>query len=322
LKNLNSTKPTKKDVISMIYSPTIKNAMIIALLAHGTQFDRGGYPYFHHPLHLAEQMDDEYTCAAAILHDVIEDGKCTAEHLRECHIPEPVIEAVKLLTRPHELTYMEYIRRLKKNEIARKVKIADLKHNLDTTRLKEPPTERFNLRLALYRKALRELEAVSEDNTTSKSEAKQPDEAEKPQAAGESFYGMAVSNEVLLAIAKAAGRSVVDVRNEWSNAKGDFVTLPNGIDVIPVHLSPRWCENIVFDPIDTLNGTGVEKECEFFLKAMRQPSIYFAAYASAEAVVKEFRNAIEAYIEDPHAKDDWWWKSRIGFVQCAIYPRD
>ena len=144
----------------MYYSPLIKRVMRIAEYAHRGQFDRGGYPYIHHPLHIAEQMEDEYTCAAALLHDVVEDSDFTVDDLRERGIPEPVIEAVALMTRKTEYPYMDYIRDLSENRIARTVKLADLRHNMDVHRLEWPLNDQDERLRTRYKKAVRLLESV------------------------------------------------------------------------------------------------------------------------------------------------------------------
>lgn len=119
----------------MIYTELTKLAMSIAEKAHRGQTDKGGYPYIHHPLHVAESMLDQYSCATALLHDVVEDTPISFENLSEWGIPEVVIEALRLLTHDESVSYMDYVKGIGKNIIARKVKLADLAHNLDSTRL-------------------------------------------------------------------------------------------------------------------------------------------------------------------------------------------
>lgn len=147
----------------MKYSPIIRTAMSIAYIAHAGQFDKGGYPYIHHPLHLAEQMSDEYSCAAALLHDVVEDGNgFSLNELRLNGIPEPVVEAVGLLTREPGTPYLDYVRKLSSNTIARAVKLADLRHNLDCSRLGDNEDGAVEQRLVRYVKAIRILEDAEE----------------------------------------------------------------------------------------------------------------------------------------------------------------
>lgn len=117
----------------MIYSDMTIQAMKIAYKAHEGQLDRSGVPYIFHPIHLAEQMDEEISCTVALLHDVVEDTKVTMDELATM-FPAEVIEAVKLLTHDSSVPYNDYVRKIKDNPIAKKVKLADLAHNSDEVR--------------------------------------------------------------------------------------------------------------------------------------------------------------------------------------------
>ena len=119
----------------MIYTELSKKAMLIAYHAHRYHVDKGGMPYIFHPLHLAEQMDTEYSVITALLHDVIEDSDISLEDLKAEGFPEPILEALSLLTHEKQVPYLEYVQRLKGNELARKIKLADLTHNSDVSRL-------------------------------------------------------------------------------------------------------------------------------------------------------------------------------------------
>ena len=138
----------------MIYTTLTVKAMQIAYQAHHGQTDKCGCPYVFHPFHLAEQMQDEYTVCAALLHDVVEDTDMTIEQLAE-EFPEPIIEAIKLLTHQDGVDYFEYVRALKGNPIAKAVKLADLAHNSDRERCKlvGEPQERTESRMKKYEKA-------------------------------------------------------------------------------------------------------------------------------------------------------------------------
>ena len=118
----------------MIYTELTYKAIKVAFKAHEGQLDKTGLPYILHPIHVAEQMKDEDSCVAAILHDVIEDTDITLEDLRKEGFTEKQLEAVALLTHDLSVDYMDYIIQLSGNPIARAVKIEDLKHNSDTTR--------------------------------------------------------------------------------------------------------------------------------------------------------------------------------------------
>lgn len=117
----------------MIYTPLTKAAMEIAYQAHHGQLDKSGVPYIFHPIHLAEAMDDEYSCCVALLHDTVEDTSVTLEELKAI-FPKEVTDAVALMTHEKGTDYFDYVRAIKKNPIARKVKLADLAHNSDQTR--------------------------------------------------------------------------------------------------------------------------------------------------------------------------------------------
>lgn len=119
----------------MIYTTLTKKALLISFSAHMNQLDKGGMPYVYHPYHLAEQMDDELSVCTALLHDVVEDTSVTIDDIKNEGFPEEVIEALRLLTHDDSVPYMEYVRKIKPNEIARKVKAADLEHNSDLSRL-------------------------------------------------------------------------------------------------------------------------------------------------------------------------------------------
>lgn len=119
----------------MLYTKLTKKAMKIAYQAHQGQTDKTGLPYIYHPIHLAEQMQDEATTCVALLHDVIEDTDITIEQLGQEGFPQEVLEAVQLMTHAPEVPYMDYVREIKKNPIAAAVKLADLRHNSDMSRL-------------------------------------------------------------------------------------------------------------------------------------------------------------------------------------------
>ena len=121
----------------MIYTPETKKAMKLCFDAHKDQKDKSGLPYVFHPFHVAEQMPDEKTTVVALLHDVIEDTSFTLQDLRERGFGQDVLDALALMTHDKSVPYMDYVAKLKGNPIARTVKLADLRHNSDLTRLDE-----------------------------------------------------------------------------------------------------------------------------------------------------------------------------------------
>ena len=143
----------------MIYTRLTKTAMRICFDAHKEQTDKSGLPYVFHPFHLAEQMKDEATTCVALLHDVVEDSDMTLEGLREAGFPEEIVEAVGAMTHAPDVPYMDYVRAIKRNPIATAVKLADLRHNSDPTRL-EVIDEFAEHRMERYRAAI----AILTDN--------------------------------------------------------------------------------------------------------------------------------------------------------------
>ena len=118
----------------MIYTALTAKAMNIAYTAHAGQKDKGGVPYIFHPCHVAEQMTGEYEVCAALLHDTVEDTALTLDQLAK-DFPAPVVRAVDLLTHREGVTYEEYLSGIKADPIALAVKLADIAHNSDQSRL-------------------------------------------------------------------------------------------------------------------------------------------------------------------------------------------
>ena len=137
----------------MIYTEMTKKAMKLCFTAHKDQFDKSGIPYVFHPFHLAEAMTDEYTTTVALLHDVVEDSPYTLADLERMGYPPAVLEALALLTHDPAVPYMEYVAAVKPNPIARAVKLADLRHNSDLTRM-DTVDEKALARVEKYKKAI------------------------------------------------------------------------------------------------------------------------------------------------------------------------
>lgn len=131
----------------------INKALKLCCQAHQNQTDKAGLPYYLHPIHLAYQMTDENTIVTALLHDIVEDTDYTIENLIDMGFPEEVCNAVRLLTHSQGDSYMDYIHKIKDNPIARSVKLADLRHNSDLSRLHNV-TEQDKRRVKKYLKAI------------------------------------------------------------------------------------------------------------------------------------------------------------------------
>ena len=111
-------------------------ALFIAAKAHAGQKDKAGRPYILHPLAVSAGCRSKDAKIAALLHDVLEDTDSTANDLLTAGIPERIVHTVELLTKEKK-GYKEkkYFRRIREEETAREVKMADLRHNMDLGRL-------------------------------------------------------------------------------------------------------------------------------------------------------------------------------------------
>ncbi len=132
----------------------LEKAIGVAVNAHAGQVDKMGNPYILHPLHLMMAMQTEEEMVTAVLHDVVEDTTVTLDNLKEMGFPTPILTALDLLTHDTASTsYEDYVAAIKPNPLARRVKLADLAHNMDTRRLPTPLTTKDWGRLEKYRKA-------------------------------------------------------------------------------------------------------------------------------------------------------------------------
>ena len=109
----------------------LQKVLEFAIERHKGQVDKLGNPYIFHPIGVSLQMQTKEEKIVALLHDILEDTNTTIEELKELGLSEEIIKALQLLTRDKNITYMEYIEKLSSNELAKSVKIQDLKNNMD-----------------------------------------------------------------------------------------------------------------------------------------------------------------------------------------------
>ena len=145
----------------MIYTPMTNKAIKLMFKLHRDQTDRSGLPYVFHPWHVAESMDDEASTIVALLHDSVEDTEITLDELADMGFPNEVIQALDLMTHRDGEDYFAYVKKLAHNPLARKVKLADLKHNSDISRL-ETVTDKDLERAEKYKKAIEYLEGFQD----------------------------------------------------------------------------------------------------------------------------------------------------------------
>lgn len=134
-------------------------ALNISREAHFGQKDKGDKPYIEHPLAVAASFTDEIRIAVALLHDVIEDTEITLTDLKARGVPVAVLEALDAITKRKEESYETYLSRVKANKEALDVKLADLRHNMDLSRIPNP-TKKDKARLDKYTFAVKFLTAV------------------------------------------------------------------------------------------------------------------------------------------------------------------
>jgi (p)ppGpp synthase/HD superfamily hydrolase len=146
--------------------PTLEDAIALARLAHNGQKDKAGADYIEHPLRVASTLSGDDAKIVALLHDVLEDTAVTREHLQLSGYTPEIIAAIESLTKlPDEEGsdegYEKFIHRAAQNPLAQKVKIADLKDNMDLSRIAQP-TDKDYARLEKYQRALKVLEEYSD----------------------------------------------------------------------------------------------------------------------------------------------------------------
>ena len=150
----------------------LAKAIKIAVEAHTGQVDKGGNPYILHPLRVMLSLNTEKERIVGVLHDVVEDCEgWNWQRLQDEGFSADIIQALQSVSKtPEEEAeyrrlpeeekldhYLEFVTRAKANKIGREVKAADIKDNLDITRIKDF-TEKDMARLQRYLVALSNLE--------------------------------------------------------------------------------------------------------------------------------------------------------------------
>lgn len=154
---------------------SLEQAIALATTAHKDQVDKAGNPYIDHPIHVMNTLQGDTAKMVGILHDTIEDTELTYADLKKVGCPDSVITALELVTHSpdYQGTEEEYEKKIKAiaesgNQLAIDVKYADLMHNSDVTRIKEPKEKDFK-RVAKYKKSMAVLQPVVSDYLKEKS---------------------------------------------------------------------------------------------------------------------------------------------------------
>jgi guanosine-3',5'-bis(diphosphate) 3'-pyrophosphohydrolase len=129
---------------------TLESAIQLAAEAHSGQQDKAGKPYILHPIRVMLSVSTTDEQIAAILHDTVEDTSVTFEQLSEAGFSAEIISAVRALTKLDGESRVDAARRAAKHPIARQVKLADVKDNLDISRIPHL-TDKDHARLDEYK---------------------------------------------------------------------------------------------------------------------------------------------------------------------------
>lgn len=127
-------------------------AIELAALKHKGQKDKAGAPYILHPMSVAERVSTLEEKIVAWLHDIVEDTDVTLVDLENLGFSRKIVEAIRCITKTSKETYEEYLYKVRQNDIARDVKLSDLKHNMSVSRLQTPTKRDFN-RIRKYKRA-------------------------------------------------------------------------------------------------------------------------------------------------------------------------
>jgi (p)ppGpp synthase/HD superfamily hydrolase len=144
--------------ISCVSSGTVEDAIALALQAHrGQTYAATDQPFILHPLRVMLRFEDPLLQTVAVLHDVVEDTDVSLESLSRAGFCAAVIRAVDALTRRQGEPYHLYIERVARDQIASRVKCADLAENL-ANNLRDAAAPGNADRIRRYRAALLRLE--------------------------------------------------------------------------------------------------------------------------------------------------------------------
>ena len=140
-----------------LFNRLLELAIKVATDAHEGQLDKGGNPYILHPKAVADALESTENKIVAYLHDVCEDTEITFDDLEKMGFTPRIVNSIRILTKEKGVSYDDYICGVKKDSNACYVKKADLKHNMDISRIKNPTQKDYD-RIEKYKKALEFLE--------------------------------------------------------------------------------------------------------------------------------------------------------------------
>ena len=159
-------------MLNMKKYPQVLLCYAIAKQAHKGQYDKAGEPYIGHCLEVASAMSEPDLAAAALIHDVFEDTDFTPTALAKYGVSPDIIRIAEVLTRDKSEKYEDYIKRVGANPKARKIKIADLKHNMDLNRLPEVRQKDMDRVVKRYQPAYEYLTALENQKEKGEDDAR------------------------------------------------------------------------------------------------------------------------------------------------------
>ena len=130
----------------------LASAISLAEEHHKGQKDKGGAPYINHVKRVMESGKTTDEKIVGVLHDIVEDTDITYEDLEDKGFPARIVEAIWYVTKTED-DYMLFIDRVKRNDLATRVKLNDLADNLDVKRLsniEKADTDRLNKYLKAF----------------------------------------------------------------------------------------------------------------------------------------------------------------------------
>lgn len=136
-------------------------AISTAKKAHESQVDKGGNPYFIHVQTVAESLDDTEQKIVGYLHDIVEDTHVTLKDLEKLGFTYRIVNSIRIMTQDNFPSRKKYLETVKVDNNACAVKMADLKHNMDISRIPNPTETDFK-RVRKYKKELAFLKADPE----------------------------------------------------------------------------------------------------------------------------------------------------------------
>lgn len=145
------------------FTALLNLAEAIATVAHEGQVDKAGVGYIHHPETVSAFCMTTYGKIVGWLHDVVEDTNVSLDDLRHLGFDEFLVEAVRCVTKEEGYVEDEYYHRIKYNPIAKEVKLADLKHNTDLSRIPADADEKLKSRMIKKNAKYRLYEAYLRD---------------------------------------------------------------------------------------------------------------------------------------------------------------